>query len=231
MDLNTPYKNLPKSLIEWKDLISLDNVIRLYYILGEIFRIKNKYIIYPPIHKIFRAFAEVKPSDVKVVIIGLEPNHDGTATGLAFDSNDNNIIIETIKKEIKIHFPVKEVIGGNRIDFNHGLGYLTSEGVLLLNTILTVEKASPLSHSGIGWQKFTTGIIQELSTKYTRVVYILWGFSALQYRKYINEEKNLVLTCTHPSYAIKNNIRWKCDNFKRTNSYLKLHKKKPINWI
>lgn len=231
MDLNIQYRKYPKSLRNWDKLLTDDNIKLLDKIIKYLIRIQDKYIIYPKKENIFRVFREVRPEDVKVVIIGQEPYYDGNATGLAFDSSESNLYLDAIREAIKLNFPVNNEIGDNRIDKSNNIDYLSTEGVLLLNTILTVEKDTPLSHSGIGWQQFIGSILKELSNSKYRVVYMLWGISAQQFRYYINEEKNLVLTYHHPSYSIRTNQKWTCDHFKRCNMYLKINNKKPINWI
>lgn len=225
MGLNTQYRKYPPSLRNWDDVLTDENVNRLGKILAYLTELSRNHIIYPDKKDIFKVFREVSPKDVRVVILGQEPNCYGLGKGIAFDDGNNKFPILNCLLTL---YPTNE---DSRIVKSKSLEYLTDEGVLLLNTIMTVEKASPHSHSGIGWQQFIKDLLYQLSSKYPRIVFMLWGVGALEYRRYINEDKSLVLTYNHPSYAYKNDIKWNCDHFKRANTYLKLNNKKQVNWV
>lgn len=183
-------------------------------------------IVYPPAREIFRAF-DLCPFDlVKVVIVGQDPYH-GTeqANGLSFAVNDGVNLppsLENIYKEIKSDLGIIPLLSGN-------LSRWATQGVLMLNSVLTVCANSPTSHAGKGWEQFTDAVIQMLNSQRSHVVYLLWGKYAQAKGLVINRQKNLVLASGHPSpYSV--HLFCGHHHFSKCNDYLLQHKMRPIDW-
>ncbi|AZQ44400.1 uracil-DNA glycosylase [Nonlabens ponticola] len=183
---------------------------------------------YPPGKKIFAAFDRTPFEKVKVVIIGQDPYHGpGQANGLCFSVADGvpkppsliNIFRE-INQDLKIPIPAS----GN-------LERWADQGVLLLNTVLTVEKRQAGSHQKKGWEIFTDRVIKLLSDERENLVFLLWGGFAKGKAKLIDEKRHFVLTTGHPSPLSANRGYW-FDNkhFSRCNRYLQERGMKPIDW-
>lgn len=192
--------------------------------------INNEYntkIIYPPKNYIFNALKLTSYKDTKVVIVGQDPYHgEGEAHGLSF----------SVQKGINIPPSLKNIYKELYNDLNilpHEDGDLTKwakEGVLLLNSVLTVEKDKPASHRNKGWELLTDYIIKALNQKEEPIVFILWGNFAKEKQKYITNKKHLVLTSTHPSPFSANNGFFGSKPFSKTNNFLIENKIKPIDW-
>ena len=180
---------------------------------------------YPKTKDIFKALQLTPFENIKVVILGQDPYHDGNATGVAFACKKSvspslKQIWNSIKKD-----SIKELE-----NVNPNLEHLVQQGVLLVNTILTVEEGIPLSHKRLNWEHFIEYVLNELNNNRKNIVYMLWGSQAKAYSKYINSENNLILTETHPVYAAYNNKEWNCTHFSQCNKYLKEHNIEPIKW-
>lgn len=187
----------------------------------------SKYKIYPPRGKIFSALTHCDIKDVKVVILGQDPYHEeGQAHGMCFSVMPGVDIppsLKNIYKEIQAEYGFEQP--------NHG--YLVSwsnQGVLLLNTTLTVREHQANSHSTYGWQKFTDRIIQEVNKQEKPVVFLLWGRNAIAKQKFIDENKHLVLTSAHPSPLSAYQGFLGNGHFKKTNDFLKMQGRTEINW-
>jgi uracil-DNA glycosylase len=186
---------------------------------------KNK-IIYPPSNNIFSSLQLTPLNKVKVVIIGQDPYHGkGQANGLAF-SVDKDITIppslKNIFKEIKSDLKQQPPENGD-------LAFWANQGVLLLNTVFTVEEGRPDSHSGIGWEKLTDKIISILNTK-KKIVFLLWGAKALKKGLNIDRNKHKVFYAPHPSPLSAYKGFFGCKHFSKTNLYLKNQGLEPIRW-
>ena len=194
-------------------------------------------IIYPKKEDIFNAFNLCKYEDLKVVILGQDPYfNESQAHGLACSVQEGVPLPPSLRNIFKeIHHEFNEDF--KDID-NGDLSYLARQGVLLLNSILTVEGGLPLSHSKnfgsdkdiIKWEMITDRIISTISNKKKHIVYLLWGNFAKSKEYLINKDDNLVLKSGHPSplsarYFFGNN------HFIKTNEYLKQHNIKEIRWI
>ena len=183
--------------------------------------------IFPPRENIFFALKNTPYEYVKVVIIGQDPYHGvGEAHGMAFSVNPGIKVPPSLQNIFKeIHRDVGCYIPNN--------GYLLKwarQGVLLLNSVLTVEKDKPASHQGKGWEIFTDRIIEEINQKETPVVFLLWGNFAKQKQALITNKKHLVLTSSHPSpFAVRYGFDG-CSHFSKTNQFLIEHQMAPINW-
>tara|TARA_B100000700_G_scaffold220453_1_gene242655 strand:- start:840 stop:1529 length:690 start_codon:yes stop_codon:yes gene_type:complete len=183
--------------------------------------------IFPPSDQIFTAINETSLDDTKVVIIGQDPYHKiNQAHGLSFSVNPGIKIppsLVNIFKELKDDLDCEVP--------NHGfLKSWASQGVLLLNSILSVEEGRPGSHANKGWEVFTDKLIEVLN-KRKELVFILWGNYALTKGKKIDAEKHLVLRAAHPSPLSSHKGFFGCKHFSKTNDYLVKKGKIPINWV
>lgn len=200
------------------------------YFKGIINEVNKRYqntICYPPKNEIFNAFRLTPYEKVKVVIIGQDPYHgEHQAEGLSF-SVKNNInrppSLQNIFKELETDL-------GLNISNNNSLIPWAKEGVLLLNSVLTVEKDKPASHKDIGWEKFTDEVIKILNKKETPIVFILWGNFAKAKKKYITNNIHKVIESAHPSPFSAHNGFFDSRPFSKTNEYLKSKQIEPINW-
>lgn len=187
----------------------------------------SKNTVYPPASQIFAAFDECPFSAVKVVIIGQDPYHGvGQANGLAFSVNpkvDLPPSLVNIFKEIENEF-------GTPVPSSGDLTRWAKQGVLLLNSSLTVRAHSPLSHSQIGWEKVTDAAISALSSNRENLVFLLWGTHARKKAALIDRTKNLILEAPHPSPLSAYRGFFGCGHFIKANEYLKQHGLTEINW-
>lgn len=186
---------------------------------------KNK--IFPPPKDIFRAFDLCPFDKVKVVILGQDPYH-GTrqANGLSFAVNKGVSLppsLQNIFKELEADLGVKHGADGD-------LSPLAEQGVLLLNSTLTVRADSPGSHQGHGWEDFTTSVIKKLSEERMNLVFILWGNYAKEKGKVIDRTKHLVLESAHPSPFSAHYGFFGSRPFSQTNKYLQKHGIQQIDW-
>lgn len=182
---------------------------------------------YPAYENIFNALKMTPYEKVKVVIIGQDPYHgEGQAHGLSF-SVQKGIAkppsLQNIFKELKddLGIPISE---------NGDLTKWAKEGVLLLNSILTVEKNKPLSHKDYGWQLLTDHIIKILNQKNTPIVFILWGSFARSKKTFITNSKHLIIESAHPSPLSAYNGFFGSKPFSKTNQFLKANKIKEVDF-
>jgi len=187
--------------------------------------------IFPPQDLIFNALNHCSFEDVKVVIIGQDPYHkEGQAHGLAFSVPDGVKIppsLQNIYKEINTTINFEINCG---IPKSGNLERWANQGVLLLNTTLTVEENKPGSHQKLGWETFTDAVVQKISNEKEHVVFLLWGKQAQEKGKHIKCGQHLVLTTSHPSLLSAHRGFLGCEHFKKTNQYLQKHKLKEIVW-
>lgn len=183
--------------------------------------------IYPAGSNIFRALDKCSPDDVKVVIIGQDPYHgEGQANGLCFSVNDGVQFppsLRNIFKEINADL-------GTPIPTSGNLDRWAEQGVLLLNSTLTVRAHSAASHAGHGWEQFTDSIVATLSELKSGVVYMLWGNYAQKKGAIVDGSRNLVLKSAHPSPLSAHNGFFGCRHFSQANNYLLSMGKTPIKW-
>ena len=187
----------------------------------------SKYTCYPSYENIFNALRLTSYKDVKVVIIGQDPYHgEGEAHGLSFS------VQKGVKLPPSLQNIFKELYDDLGIE-NKNNGDLTpwaKEGVLLLNSILSVRKDSPLSHKDLGWQLLTDHIIKLLNLKTEPIVFILWGSFAKSKKQYITNPKHLVLESTHPSPFSCRSGFFGSRPFSKTNEFLRKNNIKEINF-
>ena len=187
----------------------------------------NTKTIFPPKEKIFYALQTTPYDKVKVVIIGQDPYHGiGEAHGMCFSVNPGIKIppsLMNIYKELNRDL-------GYKIPNNGYLVKWAKQGVLLLNSVLTVEKDKPASHQNKGWEIFTDRIIEELNKSQTPIVFLLWGNFAKQKARLITNKKHLILTSSHPSpFSVKYGFEG-CSHFSKANKFLASNNLTPIDW-
>lgn len=182
--------------------------------------------IYPNKDNIFKAFEYTNYDNVKVVILGQDPYHgEGEANGLSFSVN------EGIKIPPSLRNIFKELNNDLGIQKDNGdLSSWAKQGVLLINSILTVEKDMASSHKKLGWEKYTDEVIKYLNDKNTPVVFILWGNFARNKKELITNKKHLVLESVHPSPLSASRGFFGTKPFSKTNEFLEKNKMQGINW-
>lgn len=187
----------------------------------------SKQQIFPPAEEIFTAFELTPLSEVKVVIIGQDPYHgEGQAHGLCFSVKPD---IETPPSLVNIYKELNTDLGC----YIPNNGYLTKwakQGVLLLNTVLTVRAHQANSHRGIGWEEFTDAAIRILNEQDRPIVYLLWGKPAQAKKSMLNNPKHLILEAPHPSPLSAYRGFFGCQHFSKTNEFLKENGLAPIDW-
>lgn len=185
-------------------------------------------IVYPPNQLIFNALDTTPFSQVKAVILGQDPYHGpNQANGLSF----------SVQKGLAIPPSLRNIFHELNTDLNipvskHGdLSAWAEQGVLLLNSVMTVEAGQPTSHQKQGWEDFTDAVIDVLNQDSENIVFILWGAYAQKKGQRIDQNKHLVLKAAHPSpLAANRGGFFGCQVFSKTNHYLKQNGKAPINW-
>lgn len=183
--------------------------------------------IYPPQPDVFNALRYSSYANTKVVIFGQDPYHqEGQAHGLCFSVNRGVKIPPSL---LNIYKELKEDIG-MEIPSHGCLSSWASQGVLLLNTVLTVRDSMPNSHKGRGWETFTDVIIRRLNEREKPIVFILWGANAKTKEKLITAKHHLILTGTHPSPLSAHTGFFGGAYFSRANRFLELENQEPINW-
>ncbi|PKK96083.1 MAG: uracil-DNA glycosylase [Tenericutes bacterium HGW-Tenericutes-4] len=213
---------------DWKDVLE-DELKKDYFIKMSTFlelAYKTK-TVYPKQEHIFSAFLLTPYNNVKVVIIGQDPYHQsGQAHGLSF-SVQNGVkpppSLKNIYKELNTDLNCEITGCGN-------LEKWAKQGVLLLNTVLTVEEGKPTSHKNLGWDTFTKKVIEVLNCKNEPIVFLLWGNFAKTYKTLIDTNKHYVLQAAHPSPFSAYNGFFGCKHFSKTNELLKQLNKTPIDW-
>lgn len=213
----------------WKRVLQ-DEFEKPYFV--EITRIlhqekKKGETIYPPGSQIFNAFDKTPFDQVKCVILGQDPYHGpGQAHGLCFSVNDG---VKPPPSLVNIFKELHQDIG-IPVPTSGDLSPWASQGVFLLNAILTVKARQPASHSKIGWEQFTNAVIQKISDHKEGIVFLLWGRFAQEKRALINTKKHHILTAAHPSPFSAFNGFFGCRHFSETNDLLKKEGKTPIEW-
>lgn len=183
--------------------------------------------VYPPGDKIFNALDSTPLNHVKVVILGQDPYHGpNQAHGLCFSVNKGVMIPPSLKNIYKeLHTDT-----GFKIPAHGNLQSWADQGVLLLNSVLTVNQGMAGSHQNKGWEKFTDRIIAELNTHHKNIVYMLWGSYAHKKGAGINPRNNLILKTVHPSPLSVHRGFFGCKHFSKCNNYLIQHGIEPIDW-
>ncbi|AJC90037.1 uracil-DNA glycosylase [Campylobacter subantarcticus] len=212
----------------WKEFLK-EEFLKPYFL-----EIKSHYIqalhakktIYPPAHLTFNAFNLAPLKDLKIILLGQDPYHNpNQAMGLSF-SVPNGVKIPpsllNVYKELyqDLNIPIAK----------HGdLSKWAKQGVLLLNSILSVEANKPASHAHFGWQKFTDAVISKLSDEKEGLIFLLWGNYAKNKKSLINTQKHYILEAAHPSPLARNAFSG-CKHFSQSNIILSKLSKTPIDW-
>lgn len=216
--LNCEWKNFLKDILESDYFAEILSKLEVEY---------SKNEIYPPKDLIFNSFNLCPLDKLSVVIIGQDPYiNPGEANGLAFSVNSGVKVppsLKNIYKEIENEFSRKTVEDGD-------LSYLASQGVLLLNSVLTVKRGVSGSHRDIGWERFTDDVIISLSKNKKNLVYILWGNYAKSKCKLIDNNCNFILTSAHPSPFSASGF-FGNGYFLKANKYLVEHCRGAISWL
>ena len=193
-------------------------------------KVKSEYettVVYPPSEEIFTAFNLTDLENVKVLILGQDPYHEpGQAHGLSFSVKPGVQIPPSL---LNIYKELQDELGL----YIPNNGYLTkwaSQGVLMLNTVLTVRAHAANSHKGIGWEEFTDAAIKALNELDKPVVYMLWGSNAASKEKMLTNKKQLVLKAPHPSPLSSYRGFFGCNHFIKCNEYLKANGLSEIDW-
>ena len=213
---------------DWDALLSgefeKEYYLNLRKFLAEEYRTQT---VYPDMHDIFNALKHTPYKDVKVVILGQDPYHEpGQAHGLCFSVNKGIKIppsLVNIYKELKSDLGIEVPDHGCLTDW-------AKNGVLLLNTVLTVRKSAANSHKGKGWEKFTDRVIELLNEREEPLVFILWGANAKAKRELITNPNHLIITGAHPSPLSAYNGFFGGKYFSRTNAFLAANGMEPVNW-
>ena len=192
--------------------------------------VRNEYAtqrIYPRGSNIFRAFDKCPFEKLKVVIIGQDPYHgEGQANGLCFSVNDGIPFppsLQNIFQEISTDI-------GTPVPSTGNLDRWAEQGVLLLNSVLTVRAHQAASHAGRGWETFTDAVVRAIAERITGIVYMLWGSYAQRKGAIASPLNNCILTAVHPSPLSVYRGFFGCRHFSQANEYLLSHGKEPIVW-
>lgn len=187
----------------------------------------NKYLVFPKADDIFNAFHLTPLEKVRVVIIGQDPYHnDGQAHGLCFSVKPEVDIPPSL---VNIYKELQDDLGC-RIPDNGYLVKWAEQGVLLLNTVLTVRAHQANSHQGKGWEKFTDAVIKAVNDQDRPIVFILWGRPAQMKKTMLNNSKHLILEAPHPSPLSAYRGFFGSRPFSKTNEFLTEHGMEPIDW-
>ncbi len=213
---------------EWDEILKEEFNSPSYLELREFLKSEySNHTIYPPMYDIFNSMKHTPFSKVKVVLLGQDPYHNqGQAMGLSF-SVPNGVQIPpslvNMYKELQAETGIEPKKSGDLTGW-------AKQGVLLLNTVLTVREHHANSHKGKGWEQFTDGVIKKISALREHVVFLLWGGNARSKKPLIDQTKHLVLECAHPSPLSAYNGFFGCGHFVKTNLYLEKFGVEPIDW-
>ncbi len=214
----------------WAEMLQ-DEIKKTYFrkIPNILKRERNLYEIYPESKDVFRAYRLSPYDKTKVVILGQDPYYKrGEANGLAFSVNDEigyfPPSLENIFDEVERSLDILN------LEWSGDLSPWAKQGVMLLNTILTVRKGEPGSHSKIGWDKFTKKTVDILNGSVQPIVFMLWGSHAKSYASLIDDSHHCILKTSHPSPLSSYRGFKGCDHFAKCNTFLEKHNLQPINW-
>ena len=213
----------------WKDIIENEQQKPYYEKLKE--EIDKRYEnsrVFPEKQNIFKAFSLTSLDNLKVVILGQDPYHGfGQAQGMSFSTPKE---IKNPPSMMNILKEINDDLGKKSVCEDGDLTPWAKDGVLLLNTILTVEEGLPKSHHKLGWEIFTDNIIKYISDNKKDIVFILWGSPAIAKTKLIDTKKHHILSAPHPSPLSSYRGFFGCKHFSKTNEILSSLGKKTINW-
>ena len=213
---------------EWDNILKEEFNKEYYLRLREFLKAEYKsYTIYPDMYDIFNALKMTSYEDVKVVILGQDPYHEpNQAHGLCFSVKKGVPAppsLKNIYKEINSELGITPPSHGE-------LTKWAKQGILLLNTVLTVRQGQANSHKGKGWEIFTDNIIKKLNEREKPIVFLLWGANARQKTQFITNPAHKIFTCAHPSPLSAYNGFFGCEHFVKTNEFLESINEAPIDW-
>ena len=183
--------------------------------------------VFPPANEVFNALNLTPLSQVKAVIIGQDPYHDvGQAHGLCFSVKPG---VKVPPSLVNIYKELHDDLGCTIPEDGYLVKWAT-QGVLMLNTVLTVNAHVANSHKGYGWEKFTDAIISKVNEEDRPIVFLLWGAPAQKKKKLLNNPKHLILEAPHPSPLSVYRGFWGCKHFSKTNDFLVNNGIEPIDW-
>jgi uracil-DNA glycosylase len=213
----------------WKEYLAGDFDKAYFQSLEKFLDIEYKRkIIYPHKDNVFNAFNSSTFENTKIIIIGQDPYHqEGQAHGLSFSVKENIKIPPSLKNMFK---EIESDLGTSTMLENGNLSPWADQGVLLLNSILTVEDSKPMSHQNKGWEIFTDRVIEVLNSEKKNLVFMLWGKPAELKARNVDANRHLILTAPHPSPLSSYRGFFGCKHFSLCNEYLKKNKKSPIVW-
>lgn len=221
---------MPAVTNDWAPVMKEESRKPYYQKLTEFIRdeyVGTEHIIYPPSEDIFNALDLTPLKDVKAVILGQDPYHDANqAHGLCFSVQPG---IQPPPSLVNIYKELHDDLG-LKIPNNGYLVKWAEQGVLMLNTVLTVRAHQANSHKGKGWEKFTDAIIQAVNEQDRPIVFILWGRNARDKKKMLTNPKHLILESAHPSPLSAYNGFFGSKPFSKTNEFLKENGVEPIDW-
>ena len=213
---------------EWDEIMAGEFDLPYYKQLREF--LKQEYFtkeIYPDMNNIFNAMKHASYSDIKAVILGQDPYHEpGQAHGLCFSVQKGCPIppsLQNIYKELNADLGIPPAP-------HVELYKCADNGVLLLNTVLTVRRGQANSHKGKGWEIFTDDVIKKLNKREKPMVFLLWGANARSKKQFITNPNHLVLEAAHPSPLSAYNGFFGCRHFSKCNAFLEAHDIEPVDW-
>ncbi len=216
------------TLDSWRDRVPLLTGAPLATVERAVREARQKAHVFPAEGRVFRALALTPFHRVKVVILGQDPYHgEGQADGLAFSVPDGITRPPSLRNIFK---EVARDTGRQEENPSTDLSRWADQGVLLLNTVLTVEKGCAASHTRIGWQAITDGLIRAVSDGEAGVVFMLWGGYARGKKNLIDAQRHLILEAPHPSPLSAHRGFIGCGHFTEANRFLRSQKKEPITW-
>lgn len=225
-NVSTVNNPLP-DLDNWTDYFSQASLDVIHRAMQQVEKLREQGVtVYPEQQDILRIFREIHPDNLKVVILGQDPYHDGNATGYAF----------AVKKSMtpslrKIWECIQETCPSTgKVEAKPDLQYLVDQGVMLLNTVLTVEAGKPHSHKHLGWETAIANFLKTLSFKKKGIIFMLWGKYAQTLGRVIEPEGNYIYHASHPASASYNNTKWKHLNFEKATFRLMGMNKDVIKW-
>lgn len=213
---------------DWDQILSvIENSAGFNIFMSKIKQLYDKKVVYPEQDNIFKALKLTPYSNVKVVIVGQDPYHgEKEANGLSFSVSPGIKLppsLKNIYKELYDDLKIDRKDNGDLTDW-------AEQGVLLLNTVLTVEKDKPASHRNIGWELLTDYIIKTLNEKKEPIVFILWGNFAKNKAKLITNQRHLIITSSHPSPFSARYGFFGSKPFSKANNFLISNDISPIKW-
>ena len=213
---------------DWSKYLSVEKEKKYFRNLYTFLNNRSTFDIYPPRGSWFKAFEYSSFTSSRVIILGQDPYHgEGQAEGLSFSVPKGIIIPPSLRN-------IYKELNSDEVDFSqpeHGnLVSWAQQGVLLLNSVLTVEKNSPAAHANHGWEIFTDQVIRILNDNKQHLVFILWGAYANKKSELIDSDRHLILSSPHPSPFSAHKGFFGCKHFSQANEYLLSTKQQPIRW-